>query len=313
MIRMSRRNSRMHMTSRWVLMAVFVVFSLLLSSCSSGGGDGGTSLNPTKKLGRDEEAPGEFDDDSTMAAIQKRGKLLVGLPLDEPQFSYRNPLTGAIEGFDVEIAKQIATGIFGTQLENRLQFIELDPRDRELQLEGRKVDIAMGRYEISVNRKKFVDFAGPYYIAHQAALVSQRRTTNQAEIASLLDLAGKKVCVVQGSTDLDALQREAPGADASTVRSTVQECGVLLKANAVVAIAADYVDLQPVLVDRNVALLKQYAPLPYGVGVHKGTDDLRQFINDRLDNQVAEVWSDLYQRTVGNTGAREEQPPTDRY
>lgn len=290
-----------------------VLISLLATSCAGGGGGGGgggsNSGDPN-----DEDGPGKFEAGSTMETIQKRKKLLVGLPLDEPPFSSRNPRTGAIEGFDVEIAKEIARGIFGSKLENRIQFLEIDPRDRELQLESNKIDIAMGRYEISVARKKFVDFAGPYYVAHQSAVVGGSRLGRTVEdLDSLLDLAGRKVCAVQGSTDVVALQQQAPGVDASTVRNTVQECAVLLKDGVVSAVVADYVDLQPLIADREFDDLPRFAAVPYGIGVHKGTDDFRQYINERLDNEIAEVWSDLYSRTIGVTGADDDQPPTDRY
>ena len=37
---------------------------------------------------------------------------MVGIKFDQPGFGLKNPTTGEVEGFDVEIAKLIA-GIFG--------------------------------------------------------------------------------------------------------------------------------------------------------------------------------------------------------
>lgn len=245
-----------------------------------------------------------------MSKIQKRGKLIVGLPLGAAPFASKDETSGAIEGFDVEIARQIAIAIFGSEIENKIEFLDIDPLEREVSLENNRVDIAMSRYEITVARKKLVDFAGPYYVAKQVA-VKDRKSRG----TSLLDLAGRKVCVVPGSTDVDLLKKEAPGVDVTSfVRTTVQECGVALKNGAVDAVVSDEVDAQPLLRDSALGSInKAYGDKGYGIGVHKGTDDFRTFINERLDGKTAKVWDTLYERTVGKTGAKSSQPETDRY
>ena len=48
-----------------------------------------------------------------MAAIRDRGRLIVGVSADTLQFGARNPITGQIEGFDVDILKEVAQAIFG--------------------------------------------------------------------------------------------------------------------------------------------------------------------------------------------------------
>src|ERR1700704_1839793 len=47
-----------------------------------------------------------------MARLQAAGKMTVGTKFDQPLFGLKNPLTGSIEGFDVEIAKLVAPGIY---------------------------------------------------------------------------------------------------------------------------------------------------------------------------------------------------------
>ena len=53
---------------------------------------------------------------TTMARLQAAGKMTVGTKFDQPLFGLKNPLTGAIEGFDVEIAKIIARKLFETRV-----------------------------------------------------------------------------------------------------------------------------------------------------------------------------------------------------
>lgn len=51
---------------------------------------------------------------STMEAIQKRGKLVVGTKMDQPLFGLKG-FSGKPEGFDVEIAKKVAWSILATR------------------------------------------------------------------------------------------------------------------------------------------------------------------------------------------------------
>jgi len=296
--------------------AAALICGVLLSGCAGGVGGGASGGGSGSGGGDDtnEEQPGKFDNGSTMAMIQKRGKLIVGIRSDAAPFSSKNPSTGSFVGFDVEIAKRIAVAIFGSQIEGKVDFIELDSRDRERALQQSKVDIAMGRYEITVARKRFVDFAGPYYVAHQEVVARQSETD---PITNLLDLNRFRVCTVRASTDVDALKAQAPTTDASMVQDSVTLCATQMQSGAVAAIAADHVDL--LSVERQFRNTQAYAvvspmydPQPYGIGVPKDETDMRKFLNDTLEKKVSDKWADLYAQTIGSDG-RDEQPPVDRY
>ena len=66
--------------------------------------------------------PDPKDAEAAVAAIRQRGRLLVGLDIGSNLFSFRNPITGEITGFDVDIAGEVARDIFGTpsQIEYRI-------------------------------------------------------------------------------------------------------------------------------------------------------------------------------------------------
>ncbi len=295
---------------RWLAGFVAVLAVLMVSGCTGGSGKPETTDPPRST--KDTTAPGVFDGKSTMSMIQRRGKLIVGMVPDEQPFSYQDSNTGSWSGFDTEIAKQIATGIFGTRIEGKIQWVTLDPRDREVALEQNRVDIALGRYAITVARKRFADFAGPYYVAHQQAVVTSEK---ENEIRALVELNGSKVCTVQNSTNYEALKQAIPGADASLVVKTVQECANAILNGQVTGLVADRVDLLPVTSgasDRIALLPEQFGEEPYGIGVRKGVGDLRQYINDLLDRDIADVYGDLYSRTVGDF-VPAEPPPVDRY
>jgi glutamate transport system substrate-binding protein len=285
---------------------------LFLSSCAAGGGPGGGG----DASGSDDDGPAKFDDKSTMATIQKRGNLIVGITYDGSSFAYKDPATGSPAGFDVELARAIAKVIFGSQIDGKVQFIELDNRDRERALQQNRVDIALGRYQITVARKRFVDFAGPYFTSYQQVL---RESGNDSPIRNLSDLAGKKVCTIRGSTDVEALKAAAPGVDASMVKDNGAQCANELQGGTVTAIVADHIEILPI-VSRLSQSAKSYEPIeahfdltPYGIGVPKDQTDMRRFLNDLQENQIHQKWDDIYSATVNGSTTEDQQPAVDRY
>ena len=67
-------------------------------------------------------SPTKADADAAVADIRARGRLIVGLDIGSNLFSFRDPITGEITGFDVDIAGEVARDIFGTpsQVEYRI-------------------------------------------------------------------------------------------------------------------------------------------------------------------------------------------------
>ena len=57
-------------------------------------------------------SPGHMPAGSTMAAIYRRGYLRVGVDQTTLFFGYREP-SGNLDGFDIEVARQVAKAIFG--------------------------------------------------------------------------------------------------------------------------------------------------------------------------------------------------------
>ncbi len=62
------------------------------------------SLRP----GPQQPAPGAMPPGSTMAAIAERGRLIVGVDQNTKLFGERNPSTGQLEGFDIDVAREFA-------------------------------------------------------------------------------------------------------------------------------------------------------------------------------------------------------------
>ena len=176
----SRANHRL-----WTVPVLIVAACLMAAAC--GGSDkkavSTSSSAPTT-------APPTFPAGTAMANIQARGKLITGIKFDQPGVGLRNPTNNAYEGFDVEIAKLMAVGIFGgtpETLGNKIEFVEAVSANREPFLQNGNVDIVVASYTINDARKQQVDFAGPYLIAHQDILVK----TSDNSIKTVTDLNGQ--------------------------------------------------------------------------------------------------------------------------
>src|SRR6266540_3917080 len=76
---------------------------------------------------------------------------------------------GKYEGFDVEIAKIIAKDL-GLS-EDKIEWKTTTTPNREPFIQQGTVDLVVATYTINDDRKKKVNFAGPYYVAGQDLLV----------------------------------------------------------------------------------------------------------------------------------------------
>ena len=295
-----------------------LALAVALVTASCGGGD-----EPALDTGRDttttakaKPAP-RFDPGTTMDAIQKRGKLRVGTKYDQPLFGLKNPVTNQVEGFDVEIAKLIAVGIFGGTTESagdKLELIEAVSKNREPFIQEGKVDIVVATYTINDARKQVVDFAGPYLVADQDIMVRADDTT----IKGANDLNGKKVCSATGSTSIKNIQAKAPRADVSVSFDRYSLCAAALEDRRVDAVSTDDAILAG-LVNDNPGKFKlvgaDLSDEPYGIGLKKGDDAFRNFLNDRLE-EIFESgeWEEAWRATVGKVLTDVPEPPqVDRY
>jgi len=283
---------------RIAIVGVALVLAMAAAGCGGDSGSGSGGEKPSVPAG------------STMEAIQKRGKLIVGTKFDQPLFGLKG-LSGELEGFDTEIAREIAKAITGSR--DNIQFIETVSKNREPFIQEGKVDIVVATYTINDKRKQVVDFAGPYYIAGQDIMVKSDDTS----IKGVEDLNGKKVCSVQGSTSEKNLKEKAPQAQA-VLFDTYSKCAEALGDGRVAAVTTDNVILLG-LIDKSSGAYKlvgkPFTDEPYGIGMKKGATDLRNFVNDELEKMFQDGrWKAAFEKTAGKVEKNTPEPPkVDRY
>jgi glutamate transport system substrate-binding protein len=299
----------MRITRPFAALAALTTAGVVLAGCSSDAGEQAEdAADNTAAVATDVE----FEPGSTMATIADAGVLRVGTKIDQPGFGLANT-AGEPEGFDVEMAKIIA-GKLGLS-EDQIEFTETVSANREPFLQNGQVDIVVATYTINDTRKQVVDFAGPYYEAGQDIMVA---AGNPEGIEGPEDLAGKTVCSVEGSTPAENIRTNYPEASL-VLYDAYSKCADDLRNGNVQAVTTDNVILTGFVAGNPEGFELVGNPFtkePYGIGLPKGQDDFRDFINDALEESFEDgSWADAWDATAGAiTGTPAPTPPTiDRY
>jgi len=261
------------------------------------------------------DAAALIEESETLAAIAEDGSITIGTKFDQPLFGQVDPTAGGEPvGFDVEIAKLIADRLgeaAGGDIE--VEFVETPSAIRETAITDGTVDMVVATYTINDKRKDLIAFAGPYYVAGQDIMVA----ADDDSIGGVEDLAGKTVCSVQGSTSIENLREMAP--EAELVEFDVySKCADDLANGRVDAVSTDNVILVG-LIDAEGDSFKlvdnPFTEEPYGIGVPKEDQAMRDFVNDALEEIFENGdWAEAYESTVGAVAESTPEPPeVDRY
>jgi glutamate transport system substrate-binding protein len=268
---------------RWLAAALLVLSALVLAACGDDDDDGGDGDGAGQAQ--------EFPAGSTMAEIQDRGELRIGVKFDVPPFGLNNPQTGEVEGFDVDFGKYIAE-----QLGVEPVFREATSDNRIPLLVDGTIDLILSTMTITQERDLEIDFSEPYYIANGDVLVPE-----DSDIQTLEDLNGNRVCTALGSTYAETIRAEAPDADLRLV-DLYSECFDQIQTGAVDAVSTDDVILTGMVVqDPSLKILGlEYTTEPYGAGITEGDTQFKRFVDDTLQQFIDDgTWQENYDEWVG--------------
>jgi hypothetical protein len=80
--------------------------------------------------------------DTTLGRIYNEGILRCGVGIEYIGFSSTNPKTGRMEGFDADLCRAVAAGIFGPDnIDDRVEFVPISTIDRWSSLHDKKYDV----------------------------------------------------------------------------------------------------------------------------------------------------------------------------
>ncbi|MBC1650639.1 ABC transporter permease subunit [Listeria booriae] len=219
------------------------------------------------------------DKDSSLADIQKRGKLVVGLSADYPPYEFHKTIKGkdTVVGFDISIAQKIADDMGVDLYISQMDFDSLLPA-----LKTNKIDVIVSGMSPTPERLKEVDFSDPYMTVQQKVVI---RKEDKDKFRAVTDFDGANVGAQKQSTQEALAQDELRGAN---VKSLSKVTTLMLelqqkKLDAVVLegpVAEAYISQYNDLMISDVAFVngtKQTA-----IAMNKGTTSLQKSINTSL-------------------------------
>jgi ABC-type amino acid transport substrate-binding protein len=280
---------------RWLVLIAFALAALTFAACGNDDDEDGAE-EPAAEVE-------EFPAGTTLGEIQNKGEIVIGVKFDVPPFGFKNPQTGEVEGFDVDLGRAVA------------EKLGVEPRFREAISDNRipflqdgTVDLILSTMTITGERDQEIDFSEPYYIAGGRVLVPE-----DSDIQGIEDLGGRRVCTARGSTYQETIAAEAPDADLRLI-DTYSECFELIQDGAVDAVSTDNVILTGMIVQDDTLKMvgEEFTTEPYGAGIAQGDAELQEFVDEVIAEYKEDGrWEEAYQEWVGQYIPEDEQqgPP----
>ncbi|WP_409275295.1 transporter substrate-binding domain-containing protein [Neobacillus sp. SCS-31] len=228
--------------------------------------------------GNDKKSSGEGGKDkSVMGQIEKRDKIIFGVKHDTRLFGLKNPSTGEVEGFDIDLARALAKEILGD--ENKVQFKEVTSKTRIPMLNNGDIDAVIATMTISEERKKEVDFTDVYFLAGQSLLVKKG-----SKVKGLEDLKkGTKVLAVKGSTSAVNIREKAPETQVLEFENYAEAFTALKSGKGDALTTDDSILYGMADEDPSFELVGgTFTEEPYGIAVKKGNEELVEKLNEAL-------------------------------
>ncbi|MGM9986414.1 MAG: transporter substrate-binding domain-containing protein [Bacillaceae bacterium] len=214
---------------------------------------------------------------NALETIKKNDKIVFGVKNDTRLFGLKDPSTGKIEGFDIDIAKELTKIILGD--ESKAEFKEVTSKTRIPMLQKGDIDAIVATMTITDERKQQVDFSEVYFEAGQSLLVKKG-----SKIKSIDDIKkGTKVIAVKGSTSAQNIREKAPDAQVLEFENYA-EAFTALKAGKGDTLTTDNSILYGMADEDNSYELVggTFTDEPYGIALKKDSPELVKAVNDAL-------------------------------
>lgn len=253
-----------------ILIAIFMLISAILSGCSS--------------------KPANSND--AYSKIKDKGYVVMGLDDTFAPMGFKDD-KGEIVGFDVDLAKEAFKRV-GLEV----KFQPIDWSMKETELNSGNIDLIWNGYTITEERKEKVAFTKPYLENRQLII-----TLSNSNIKTKADLKDKKVAAQNGSSSVDAVNKEPEVLNSFNngeliVFETNNEAFMDLESGRIDAIVADEILARYYMSqrgnDKYAVLEEDFGKEEYGVGLRKDDtqllDNLEKALDEmRKDGAAAEI------------------------
>lgn len=209
--------------------------------------------------------------------------IVIGLDDNFPPMGFRDDKNELI-GFDIDLAKEA-----GKRLGVAVSFKPIDWSAKESELNGNRIDVLWNGLTITEERKANILFTKPYLENRQIIVV-----TEKSPIKTKAELAGKVVGVQDGSSAVEAIQK-----DEATAKSIKELKKFGDNVTALMDLSAGRLDA--LVVDEIVGryytgkkpgeyrvLEDNFGTEDYGVGTRKSDTELSAKLDKALDDMKAD-------------------------
>jgi polar amino acid transport system substrate-binding protein len=224
------------------------------------------------------------------ADLVKDGTLTVCSDVPYPPFEdFDKSSPSGFTGFDMEMVQAIADDL---NLKLAVKDESFDGLQSGLTLNSGACDLVASAMTITPDREKNLDFSDGYYDSEQSLLVPA-----DSDIASIGDLAGKKVGVQQGTTGKQYAEDNATGADIVSFPSDAEMYSAI-KAGQVDALLQDLpVNLDHTKDGKFKVVEKYSTDEQYGFAIKQGNTELVTEVNDALKKLRDDgTYDDIYNK-----------------
>jgi glutamate/aspartate transport system substrate-binding protein len=147
----------------------------------------------------------QFPSDSRLKAITENNTIRIAYRTDATPFSFANDKNEAV-GFSIDLCQLVTKSIaqqLGVQ-DIKIQWIPVDVHTRLSAVSGGQADLECGSSTITLERMKEVDFSNVVFVESTGMLV-----TRDSNFHAFTDMAGKKIAVVSGTTNGEAVTQQS--------------------------------------------------------------------------------------------------------
>lgn len=208
--------------------------------------------------------------------------ITIGLDDNFPPMGFRDE-KGQLVGFDIDLAKEA-----GKRLGVEVTFKPIDWSAKESELNGKRVDVLWNGLTITEKRKENILFTTPYLENRQIIVV-----TEKSAIKNKAGLAGKVVGLQDGSSAIEAVQKDAAAKSIKEIKKFGDNVTALmdLSAGRLDALVVDevvgryYTAKKP---GEYRVLDENFGTEEYGVGARKDDIELMAKLQKTLDAMKAD-------------------------
>ncbi|MDR7866379.1 MAG: amino acid ABC transporter substrate-binding protein [Sporomusaceae bacterium] len=206
-------------------------------------------------------------------------KIVVGLDDHFPPMGFRDDKNNIV-GFDVDMAKEAAK-----RLGMEVEFKPIDWNSKEAELNGKRIDMLWNGLTITEKRKENILFSNAYMENKQIIVVAAN-----SPLKTKASLAGKVVGVQDGSSSIEAVEKEAAVAKSfKELKKYPDNVAALmdLKAGRIDALVVDEIVGRYYIAKKAgdyAVLSENFGSEEYGVGLRKDDKDLQAKLQKALDD-----------------------------